>query len=40
MLTPGDSVSADELSDDDPDVVAGMERLQVLRELEKNISDI
>ena len=27
----------DDLSDDDPDVIAGMERLRQLRELEDNI---
>jgi hypothetical protein len=30
----------DELPDDDPDVIAGMERLRILREHESSIADI
>ena len=30
----------DEIPDDDPDVVAGMERLRILREQESTIDDV
>ena len=30
----------DDLPDDDPDVIVGMERLRILRELESSIRDV